>query len=165
MSETEVGQVACVGLGGNLGERQANLDGAVAAIGATPGVSDIEVSDFFETEGEGGPPDQPLYLNGVLRCRTTLGAQDFLQRLLEIEREFGRDREQEVPNGPRPLDLDLLLLGDLCVDAPDLKLPHPRLEQRVFVLAPLAQLAPDLILPACGLSVSERLAQLEAQGQ
>lgn len=149
-----------VALGSNLGERQANLEGAVEALRSADEVEVLRVSPWFETRAEGGPPEQPDYLNGCLAARTTLAPEDLLWLLQRIETQFGRERAHEVPNGPRPLDLDLLLYGELELALPDLVVPHPRLEQRLFVLEPLCALAPELELPRSRMRVRERVAEL-----
>lgn len=149
-----------VALGSNLGERQANLEGAVEALRSADEVEVLRVSPWFETRAEGGPPGQPDYLNGCLAARTTLAPEDLLWLLQRIETQFGRERAHEVPNGPRPLDLDLLLYGELELALPDLVVPHPRLEQRLFVLEPLCALAPELELPRSRMRVRERVAEL-----
>ena len=153
---------AFVALGSNLGDRRAQLAGALRALRATPSVRVVAVSDWIETEPVGGPPGQDRYLNGVVELETSLAPGALLLRLLEIERAAGRVRIEGQRDGPRTLDLDLLLFGDRRVDEPGLLVPHPRLEERVFVLQPLAQIAPERELPGCRLSVRERLAQLLA---
>lgn len=147
-------------LGSNLGDRRATLEGAVAALRATEEVEVLRVSSWHTTRAEGGPAGQPDFLNGVLEARTELGPEDLLWLLQRIETRFGRDRRQEVRNGPRTLDLDLLLHGDERRSGPELTLPHPGLEERVFVLAPLAELAPELLLPRSRMTVRARLAAL-----
>ena len=114
------------------------------------------MSDIVETEPEGaGTAGQPLYLNAVLVGETSLTARDLLDRLLAIEAEFGRTRP--APGAARTLDLDLVLLGDTIVDAPDLTVPHPRFRERFFVLGPLAEIAPDLRDPVTGKKIWELL--------
>lgn len=152
--------VAWIALGSNLGERKINLDGAVTALRELDGVVVEAVSSWHATEPVGGPPGQPQFLNGVLRCTTSLEPQDLLRELQEIEARFGRDRRTGVPNGPRTLDLDLLLVGDLALDEASLTLPHPGLEDRTFVLEPLAELDPTLRLPRSEQTVAERLLAL-----
>jgi pantoate--beta-alanine ligase len=153
---------ALVALGSNLGDRQANLDAALAALRREPGLRVIASSTWIETDPVGGPPGQGRYLNGAIAIETALAPRELLGRLLEIERRAGRDRSLEPRNGPRRLDLDLLLYGDERIDEPGLRVPHPRLEERLFVLEPLAQIAPDARL-ASGRSVRERLAELRAE--
>lgn len=103
---------------------------------------------------------QPRFLNAVLFLETSLAPRPLLNALLSIERIFGRDRSAALPNGPRTLDLDILLYGDLIVSEPGLEIPHPRLAERAFVLVPLAEIAPGLRIPPSGLTVSHLLAHL-----
>lgn len=141
------GAVAYVGLGSNLGDRAATLARALEALRATPGITRLAASRFYETEPVG--PPQGRYLNGVARLETTLAPRALLARLFEIERDAGRLRGAER-NAPRTLDLDLLLYGELRLEEPSLVLPHPRLHQRAFVLEPLCELAPDVLHPVLG---------------
>jgi 2-amino-4-hydroxy-6-hydroxymethyldihydropteridine diphosphokinase len=158
------GTRAWVALGSNLGDRRASLEGAVEALGSADGVEVLRVSPWFETAPVGGPSGQGDYLNGCLEAETTLDARTFHWLLARIEAQFGRERAREVRHGPRTLDLDLLLFGTLVLEAPDLVLPHPRMEERLFVLEPLCALAPDLRLPRSGRTVRERVAELRALG-
>src|SRR6267142_381101 len=107
--------------------------------------------------------DQPRFLNGAVELETELSARALLGALLELERAFGRDRSKAPPQGPRTLDLDLLLYGDATIDEPLLKVPHPRLHERRFALEPLAELDPDLEVPGQG-SVQALLARLDSTG-
>jgi 2-amino-4-hydroxy-6-hydroxymethyldihydropteridine diphosphokinase len=132
----------------------------VAALQATEEVSVVRVSSWHETRAVGGPSGQPDFLNGVLEARTEMAPEDLLWLLQRIETRFGRDRKNEVRHGPRTLDLDLLLHGDERRDGALLCLPHPGLEQRTFVLAPLSEIAPDLHLPGSQRSAAERLREL-----
>ena len=145
-----------IALGSNLGDRRAQLEGAVEALRAADEVEVLAVSPLLETRAEGGPSGQPDFLNGVLSARTTLAPEDLLWLLQRIETQFGRERAHEVPNGPRTLDLDLLLYGERVLGGPELVVPHPRMEQRLFVLEPLCALAPELVLPGCGRTVRAR---------
>jgi len=149
-----------VALGSNLGDRRAHLDGAVAALAVADGVRVLRVSPWVETRAEGGPAGQPDFLNGCLEAETTLSPADFLWLLQRVETQFGRDRRREVPQGPRTLDLDLLFYGDETIARPGLVVPHPRLEERVFVLEPLSALVPERVLARCGRTVRERLGEL-----
>jgi 2-amino-4-hydroxy-6-hydroxymethyldihydropteridine diphosphokinase len=157
---------AWIALGSNLGnhqgDRRSHLDRSVVEIGALPGVRVGRVSRWIETEPVGGPPDQPRFLNGALELDTRGSARELLARLQAIERAHGRDRAHEPRHGPRTLDLDLLLFGDESIDEPGLTVPHPGLEERVFVLAPLSEIAPELTLPRSGRSVAARLAELQS---
>jgi 2-amino-4-hydroxy-6-hydroxymethyldihydropteridine diphosphokinase len=129
---------ACIGLGANLGDREATIRAAVAALADEDGIDVVAVSTLRETEPVGVGP-QPLFLNGAALLETTLPARELLDLLLATEQRFGRVR---VPgeHGPRTLDLDLLLYGDERIDEPGLTVPHPRLHERAFVLEPLAEL-------------------------
>lgn len=137
---------AFVGLGSNLGDREATIRGAVALLGERAGIDVVAVSTLRETDPV-GYEDQPRFLNGVVALDVDLTARGLLDELLEVERELGRDRSREARWGPRTIDLDLLLFGDETVEAPGLTVPHPRLAERRFVLEPLHELAPDLTLP------------------
>ena len=128
-----------IGIGSNLGERERTLRSAVSALGAAPGVEVVAVSTLRETDPVGPVTDQPRFLNGAVAVETSLGPRELLDLLLRIEAEHGRTREGPE-GGPRTLDLDLLLHGDERVDEPGLTVPHPRLQEREFVLEPLAEL-------------------------
>ena len=134
---------AFLGLGSNLGDREALLR---QAVGALPDV--VAVSPVYETDPVGGPPGQPPYLNIVVELATECSPRSLLELGRELERAAGRVRTER--DGPRTLDVDVLLVGDLTVDEPDLVVPHPRMHQRRFVLAPLADIAPDLVDPGWG---------------
>ena len=152
---------AYVGVGANLGEREATILGAIDLLAVQPGVDVVGVSALRETE-PWGPVEQPSYLNGAVALETDLAPRDLLDVLLDVEQSFGRDRAMEVRWGPRTLDLDLLLHGDLVRDEPGLTLPHPRLHERRFALEPLADLGPALVVPGRG-TVAELLASLDAR--
>jgi 2-amino-4-hydroxy-6-hydroxymethyldihydropteridine diphosphokinase len=139
---------AYVGLGANLGDRERMLRAAVDALAAEEGIEVVSVSTLRETEPV-GVGEQPRFLNGAAELETTLTARELLDRLLTVEQRFGRVR---IPgeHGPRTLDLDLLLYGDEVIDEPGLTVPHPRLHERRFVLEPLAELAPGLVVPGRG---------------
>jgi 2-amino-4-hydroxy-6-hydroxymethyldihydropteridine diphosphokinase len=146
---------AYVGLGANLGDREATIRSAVALLEATPGIRVTAVSTLRETE-PWGPVEQPRFLNGAVEVETQLEPRVLLDVLLDVERRLGRTREGER-FGPRTIDLDLLLVGETVIDESGLTLPHPRLHERRFALEPLAELAPDAVLPGRG-TVSELLA-------
>jgi 2-amino-4-hydroxy-6-hydroxymethyldihydropteridine diphosphokinase len=139
---------AYVGLGANLGDRERTLRAAVDALAAEAGIEVVSVSTLRETEPL-GVGEQPRFLNGAVELETTLTARELLDRLLAVEQRFGRVR---IPgeHGPRTLDLDLLLYGDETIDEPGLTVPHPRVHERRFVLEPLAELAPGLVVPGRG---------------
>lgn len=136
---------AYLALGSNLGDRAVHLQGALDALGATGGARVVAVSRVYETEPVGGPP-QPDYLNAVVAIETTLDARALLGVAQAIESASGRERDdaQGMRWGPRTLDVDVLLVGDERVNDPDLIVPHPRLAERTFVLAPLSDLDPAL---------------------
>lgn len=155
--------VAYVALGSNLGDRSANLELAIASLRETPGVCVDVASSVYETEPV-GPPPQGCYLNAVLRLATSLTPEELLGTLLEIERRAGRERNPEERWRPRPLDLDLLLYADRCIESEDLVVPHPRLHERAFVLVPLHELAPDLVHPRLGLKIAELASAVDRTG-
>jgi 2-amino-4-hydroxy-6-hydroxymethyldihydropteridine diphosphokinase len=150
-----------VGVGSNLGDRWANLALAARALRAAPRLSVVRASRVFETDPLG--PPQPRYLNAVLEVEAVGPARPLLALLQEIERTAGRRRD-----GPRwsarTLDLDLLLFGDEVIRAPDLVVPHPGLVDRRFVLAPLAELCPDRVVPGTGQTVAQLLARAPPGG-
>jgi 2-amino-4-hydroxy-6-hydroxymethyldihydropteridine diphosphokinase len=136
--------VAFLGLGSNLGDRLANLQAAVDALQAEPGLRVTASSRVWETRPEGGPP-QPDYLNAVIRIETELSARDLLDVARRVETRLGRIRKERW--GARTMDVDVLLYDDEEVDEADLVVPHPRMKQRAFVLLPLLDLEPDPVLP------------------
>jgi 2-amino-4-hydroxy-6-hydroxymethyldihydropteridine diphosphokinase len=137
---------AYVGLGSNLGDREAALRSAIELLGREPGVAVRAVSTFRETDPV-GVTEQPSFLNAVAELETAVPPRELLDRLLAIERELGRERTAERRWGPRAIDLDLLLYGDDVIDEQGLRVPHARLAERRFVLEPLEELDPDLSLP------------------
>ena len=150
---------AYVGLGANLGDREATIRRALVLLGERPGVKIVLVSMLRETAPV-GLVDQPAFLNGVAMVETTLAAESLLAELLAVELELGRVRPG-LRNGPRTIDLDLLLYGDEVVDQPGLTVPHPRLHERAFALEPLVELDPALEIPGRG-TVAEALAELHS---
>ncbi|MBV8065274.1 MAG: 2-amino-4-hydroxy-6-hydroxymethyldihydropteridine diphosphokinase [Actinobacteria bacterium] len=139
---------AYIGLGSNLGDRERTIREGLAALDAS-GVTVVAVSTLVDTEPV-GVVGQPRFLNAVAAVDTRLGARELLNVLLDVERRFGRRRDEAVPHGPRTLDLDLLLYGDAEIDEPGLHVPHPRMHERDFVLGPLAEVAPGLEVPGKG---------------
>ena len=149
---------AFVALGSNLGDREAVIRGALAELESEPGIAVVSVSTLIDTEPVGFV-DQPRFLNGVAALETELSARDLLALLLDVERRFGRLREGVPLQGPRTLDLDLVLYDDAEIDEPGLTVPHPRLHEREFVLGPLAEIAPGVEVPGKG-AVETILARL-----
>lgn len=132
---------AFVALGSNLEPRQAHVEYALQALAHLPQTLLVTCSRIIQTEPV-GPPGQGPYLNGVVHLRTGLPPAVLLARLLEIEQARGRDRRREVRFGARTLDLDLLLYGNRQIDEPGLRVPHPRMAEREFVMGPLEEIAP-----------------------
>lgn len=149
---------AYVGLGANLGDREATLRRALELLAAEPEIELVAVSRFRETDPV-GYLEQPRFLNGAAALETTLSPRALLERLLAVERTLGRTREGPR-YGPRTVDLDLLAYGDDILDEPGLAVPHPRLHERRFALEPLADLDPALAVPGRG-TVRDLLAALD----
>ncbi len=149
---------AFLGLGANMGDCLATLQGARKSLRDRPGIQVVGSAALYETIPVGGPPGQSNFLNTVLEVATTLSAEKLLADCLSIENRFGRKRL--VQNGPRTLDIDLLFFGDLVCRTPDLVLPHPRLHRRAFVLIPLCDLAPGLLHPLLGKTIRKLCDQL-----
>jgi len=149
-----------LGLGANVGDRLANLRMALARLQTLARLE--EVSSLYETQPQ-GVSDQPLFFNAVCRVSTGLEPQALLRFLKNLEWEIGR-RPGSQTWGPRPIDLDILLYDTRVVDAPELKVPHPRLAERAFVLVPLAELAPELRHPLLGKTMKELLASVGQEG-
>lgn len=152
---------AYVALGSNLGDSRATFAGAIEALGALPGSRLTGRSRIYRTP-PWGRTDQPDFLNAVVRLHTSLAPHVLLDALMAIERRFGRMRDGERW-GPRTLDLDLLHMDGIALDDSRLTLPHPRVAERAFVLLPLADLAPDLVLPGQG-RVGDLLQLVDAGG-
>ncbi len=149
-------------LGSNLGDRQQNLESALAALEAS-GVHIIQRSAFYETEPQDFK-EQPWFINMAVEVETSFFPIQLLTLLQRIEREMGRIRGREaVPKGPRTIDIDILLYGKTVLDVPRLTIPHPRMAERRFVLEPLMEMAPDLRHPLTGHSFARDLAHLAGQ--
>lgn len=125
-----------VAFGANLGHTVQTFHSALDLLVADDILRSVQCSPIFSTTPEGGPVDQPDYANAVVTGRTTCGPRELLIRLLEVERIFGRDRDREIRWGPRRLDLDLIAFGDIRCSVPGLDLPHPRAQERPFVMGP-----------------------------
>jgi 2-amino-4-hydroxy-6-hydroxymethyldihydropteridine diphosphokinase len=154
---------AYIALGSNLGDRRRFLDQALQLLREQPRVTVGRVSSYHETEPVGGPPGQGPYLNAAAELQTDLPPRDLLRLLLEVETRLGRVRQERF--GPRTIDLDLLLYGDVMSDEAELTLPHPRMHERLFVLRPLAEIAPRARHPRLGLTVREMLDRQKPPGR
>ncbi len=144
---------AYLGLGSNLGNRLAFLRGGRDTLVNQPGIELIEASGVYETEAVGGPEGNPLFLNTVLKIQTSLEAKQLLKACLAVENEFGRSRPAIW--APRTLDIDILFYADQVICEKRLTIPHPRLQKRDFVLAPLMEIAPDFKHPLLGQTITE----------
>jgi len=152
--------IAWIGIGANLGDARANVLDAIERLARLPGARLLQASSLYRTAPIDSSGDD--YINAVASLDTELDAHALLHALLAIEQAHGRERPYR--NAPRTLDLDLLLAGDqVIMDAPTLIVPHPRMHERAFVLAPLAELAPDLVIPGHG-DVASLLAHVADQG-
>ena len=158
------GRIAYIALGSNLGERSETLAAALAMLDECQDVSVLRVSQMVETEPVGGPDGQDDYLNGAAQIETSLSPTELLVVLQDIERKLGRNRQAEQRWGERTCDLDILLIGDVVMDTPDLTIPHPRMHERKFVLAPLNELAAEVLHPGLNKTISMLLADLEGRG-
>jgi 2-amino-4-hydroxy-6-hydroxymethyldihydropteridine diphosphokinase len=147
--------LAAIALGSNLGDREAHLAFAIERLSEF--LANLRHSRWYDTAPVGVSTDQPRYLNGVAVGETTLGARALLDELLSIEQLAGRTRPS--PLAPRTLDLDLILYGNQRIREPGLVVPHPRFRERLFVLEPLAEVAPDLVDPDSGKTISALLAR------
>ncbi len=144
---------AYIALGSNLGDRQLAIDTAIGLINRDGYTQVICCSALIETAPVGGPPGQGAFLNAACEVRTNRSPRDLLDLLLKIEHNLGRERRERW--GPRLIDLDLLLYGDSIIDQSGLTIPHPRMHERLFVLEPLAAIAPDVVHPLLERTMAE----------
>ncbi len=156
-SASDVGVIAYIGLGTNLGDRRGALEIALREMQQPPIICVERVSSVYETAPV-GVTEQPDFLNAVARVRTTLPPRALLEALLDLENQMGRVRTLRW--GPRVIDLDLLVYGDVQTSEPGLEVPHPRLRERAFVLGPLAEIAPELALPPEGKTAEKIFGEL-----
>ena len=151
---------SAIALGSNLGDSRTILENALKILAKTPKITLTDCSSWYQTAPVG--PPQPDYLNGCAVLNVQLTPQELLETLLRVEAHFGRVR-QEL-NGPRTLDLDLLLFEDLILDTPNLQVPHPRMKERAFVLVPLAEIAPNWIEPVSGKAIAQLVQTVDCSG-
>ena len=149
-----------IALGSNLGDSKQILNQALDLLSQISGIEVISHSSWYETVPVG--PPQPNYVNGCAILEAELLPEDILQILLKIEQQFGRIRQERW--GPRILDLDILLYGDLILEMPNLTIPHPRMNERAFVLVPLAEIAADWIEPLSGQSILQLSQAIDCSG-
>ncbi|MCK4910871.1 MAG: 2-amino-4-hydroxy-6-hydroxymethyldihydropteridine diphosphokinase [Thermodesulfovibrionales bacterium] len=148
-----------LGIGSNLGNREKNCARAISLL-ENSGIRVQKRSELMETE-PWGVEDQPKFINMAVRAETGLEPLELLSVIKNIEQEMGRNLQKNIPRwGPRVIDIDILLYGDLVLDLPELKIPHPLMHERAFVLEPLAEIAPDVLHPVLGTEISEILRNL-----
>jgi 2-amino-4-hydroxy-6-hydroxymethyldihydropteridine diphosphokinase len=149
-----------IALGSNLGDSLTTLENALKTLAQTPGIVLQAVSSWYLTKAVG--PPQPDYLNGCALLGVQMSPEALLETLLAIEAKFGRVRRE--PWGPRTLDLDLLLFDDLILETQSLQIPHPRMNERAFVLVPLAEIAPDWVEPVSGHAIAQLVLAVDCSG-
>lgn len=150
-----------IALGSNSGDRTSLLAAAIDELEAAE-IRVVRRSSVYETDPVGGPKGQPDFLNQVIEVDVPFGARELVQRTSAVETALGRDRSREQPQGPRTIDIDILL-GDETVAEEGLRVPHPRMTERAFVLVPLAEIAPELVLPGRG-SIRALLESVSTRG-
>jgi 2-amino-4-hydroxy-6-hydroxymethyldihydropteridine diphosphokinase len=151
---------AAIALGSNLGDSLTILESALKILAQIPEITLDSHSSWYRTAPIG--PPQPDYLNGCALLKVQFTPEDLLDTLLAVEQKFGRLRRERW--GPRTLDLDLLLFEDLILETPKLQIPHPRMRERAFVLAPLAEIAPHWIDPVSGIAIAQMLQDVDCSG-
>ena len=165
MPDAPAASLACIGLGSNLGDRAAHIHAALGHLDALPGTRLVASSSLHETQAVrvGNADPGGAYLNAAAMVYTTLPPRELLDALKAIEQRLGRNAATMPHGAPRTLDLDLLLYGEEEITEPGLTVPHAALHERAFALAPLAEIAPDLLVPTRGMSVGECLARLKTE--
>ena len=162
MSAQRAGWVmAYLGLGANLGDREATIRQALKKLGALPTIEIMAVSSLYQTAPV-GMTNQPDFLNAAAAICTSLTPQELMAQILQLEHELGRERT--VRWGPRTIDIDILAFGSMTINQPELTIPHPRLGERAFALLPLAEIAPGLQLPGESETVQKKAAALAVAG-
>ncbi len=152
---------AFLGLGANLGDRESAILYALRTLDALPTINVTAMSSLYETAPV-GVTDQPPFVNAVVRIETALTPEDLLQTVLHLENKMGRARTQRW--GPRVIDIDVLVYSDRQINSPALTVPHPRLRERAFALVPLAEIAPELVLPGDHEPIKNRAEELRQNG-
>lgn len=150
-----------IALGSNLGDSLATLENSLHTLNHISGINLVSCSPWYQTLPVGGPP-QPDYLNGCALLAVKITPQQLLDTLLAVERKFGRLRQER--DGPRTLDLDVILFDKLIINTPELTVPHPRMHSRAFVLVPLAEIAPDWFDPVTGKTIQQLLEAVDCSG-
>jgi len=156
--------VAYIALGSNVGDRAETLMRAMKMLDGVNGIEVRRISQMLKTKAVGGPEGQGDYLNGAVEIKTSLAPHELLAALQETESALGRNRAGERRWGPRTCDLDVLLMGDVVIGDEKLTIPHPRMHERLFVLRPLCQIAPDAIHPVLSKTVRQLLEAAEGGG-
>jgi len=149
--------IVYIGIGSNLGDRRANINRGIDLLNQLKDTKVEKVSSLFETDPQGGPP-QGRFLNGALQMATSILPLELLTKLKWIEKRLGRKKTGVCD--PRPLDLDLLFYDDVVIKGEKLEIPHPRLHQRIFVLRPLAEIAPEMVHPILNKSITRLFEEL-----